>query len=770
MDSLVSGKPRALLAKFRKPCVLCLVDIEPGDEMYPCWGSSGYLHYACALTQSTATNKPLCRPVCKHWGLRGYCLLGDACFYTHPPSLARPLGHVPAPPCNFAAIQRCCNDDTRKENRGPGRRNKIRNRWKASVFRRFLLQTFGRELLRAGQGVLDVAGGKGELAFELLNLNQVPTTVLDPRPLNLQKYQRRLKLGVYHTSRTFQPYNHDRSAEQSATEGMLTPRHLRMFLDKQVLDALPAAINALEAVQRGERLCCTCVGGRDSYGSHPSTSGGGNTTGSSTGSHGIKSRLELDQDCDALGNGQHCGDAARIVGSTALRLGLSYTTADSQDRDSGVANDVTALPCRICDPRWRDWLRAVGSSTRRAVQVRWTEKGLTHEEELEDNAPCQRVAAAAPADPTGTNTISCYAVSSTPMQSPTVERQSGGLVGGGCCEEEVGSGCGSVLGRTHVDGDVDGDVGGDVEPRKCADDTPSDSVSNGTQQGMVNIVAASDMLCDAAEQATTVVGSFDAAASKCCSRRGLAALPTKVVDPSSLVRDAGGLSLDVCEPRPIVQEDLGSMAEVVDGNYQRAPPEAGVFASLCTTTSALQDAPRNFKRGAVGFVEWAKGGADALAMADSWATTVAEAVRNDEEEEARMVSGKRCIVEEACMVAQGGIGDARMAGTGLSGVDDEAMALEVLLTLRDCSAVVGLHPDQAAGAAADLALAMGKPFALVPCCVYAAEFQARRLACGVPVRTYEGLLQYLMEKDLGGTSATVLPFEGKNVAIQHFGT
>ena len=35
-----------------------------------------------------------------------------------------------------------------------------------------------------------MAGGKGELGFELLNLNATPATVLEPRPLDLR---RRLK-------------------------------------------------------------------------------------------------------------------------------------------------------------------------------------------------------------------------------------------------------------------------------------------------------------------------------------------------------------------------------------------------------------------------------------------------------------------------------------------------------------------------------------------------------------------------------------------------
>lgn len=54
--------------------------------------------------------------------------------------------------------------------------------------RRWLLDTFGRDALAAGAGVLDVADGKGALAFELANLNGLPATVLDPRPLALGRH------------------------------------------------------------------------------------------------------------------------------------------------------------------------------------------------------------------------------------------------------------------------------------------------------------------------------------------------------------------------------------------------------------------------------------------------------------------------------------------------------------------------------------------------------------------------------------------------------
>jgi len=49
-------------------------------------------------------------------------------------------------------------------------------------------------------GVLDVGGGHGEVAFQLVNLNRVPATVVDPRPLRLRRFARKagelLRFGI----------------------------------------------------------------------------------------------------------------------------------------------------------------------------------------------------------------------------------------------------------------------------------------------------------------------------------------------------------------------------------------------------------------------------------------------------------------------------------------------------------------------------------------------------------------------------------------------
>lgn len=70
---------------------------------------------------------------------------------------------------------------------------------------RFLIDTFGRGLLDGGSGVLDIAGGKGELSFELVNLNDIHATVVEPRPLQLWRQHKwmlvRSQPAAAHTGR-----------------------------------------------------------------------------------------------------------------------------------------------------------------------------------------------------------------------------------------------------------------------------------------------------------------------------------------------------------------------------------------------------------------------------------------------------------------------------------------------------------------------------------------------------------------------------------------
>lgn len=65
----------------------------------------------------------------------------------------------------------------------------------------------------------------------------------------------------------------------------------------------------------------------------------------------------------------------------------------------------------------------------------------------------------------------------------------------------------------------------------------------------------------------------------------------------------------------------------------------------------------------------------------------------------------------------------------------------------------------------DFAQQMRKPFAVVPCCVYSAEFPRRRLPSGEPVKAYDDLIAYIVAKDPAAVRVQELPFEGRNKVV-----
>lgn len=82
--------------------------------------------------------------------------------------------------------------------------------------------------------MLDVAGGKGELAFELLNLNNITSTVIDPRPTALGKFKTKFEYGIYSRNPALAKWN---PAAASHGEAWL-PQHLRLFFNSTLFERL----------------------------------------------------------------------------------------------------------------------------------------------------------------------------------------------------------------------------------------------------------------------------------------------------------------------------------------------------------------------------------------------------------------------------------------------------------------------------------------------------------------------------------------------------
>mmetsp|Transcript_24793 Transcript_24793/g.44567 ORF Transcript_24793/g.44567 Transcript_24793/m.44567 type:complete len:336 (-) Transcript_24793:357-1364(-) len=84
----------------------------------------------------------------------------------------------------------------------------------------------------------------------------------------------------------------------------------------------------------------------------------------------------------------------------------------------------------------------------------------------------------------------------------------------------------------------------------------------------------------------------------------------------------------------------------------------------------------------------------------------------------------------------------QMDNTENSHITNSRIALEIFQSL---DLIVGFHPDQATEASIDLALLLGIPFIVVPCCVFPSEFPERNLN-GKRVRTHSEFVDYLCMK------------------------
>ena len=85
---------------------------------------------------------------------------------------------------------------------------------------------------------------------------------------------------------------------------------------------------------------------------------------------------------------------------------------------------------------------------------------------------------------------------------------------------------------------------------------------------------------------------------------------------------------------------------------------------------------------------------------------------------------------------------------------------------KDCSIIVGMHPDQATEPIIDFAIQFKKPFAVVPCCVFPDLFKHRRDRQGKPVTQRASLVEYIADKT--GGEVEYLDIEGANQVV--FGT
>ena len=124
------------------------------------------------------------RPPCKFWLNQGVCHKGAACKYAHADDRGgRARAWIEARRARRRALAAEAGDPHGSDAVSKGKR--------AERFAEWLVRTFGVDALNAGDGVLDVAGGRGDVSFELYNRRGVKCTLVEPRARKLSKSQRK---------------------------------------------------------------------------------------------------------------------------------------------------------------------------------------------------------------------------------------------------------------------------------------------------------------------------------------------------------------------------------------------------------------------------------------------------------------------------------------------------------------------------------------------------------------------------------------------------
>ncbi|KAI9912114.1 hypothetical protein PsorP6_008980 [Peronosclerospora sorghi] len=136
-------------------------------------------------SEQTATGAKGQRIHCKFWINSKTCQQGNNCDFFHVSDVERKTEYVKW--LNERLLLKRVRAHIEEDPLDP--HGKVGKQQRAQVFVEWLVQTFGSELLAAGKGVVDVAGGRGSVAFELWNKRKLPCTLIEPRPIKLSKLQ-----------------------------------------------------------------------------------------------------------------------------------------------------------------------------------------------------------------------------------------------------------------------------------------------------------------------------------------------------------------------------------------------------------------------------------------------------------------------------------------------------------------------------------------------------------------------------------------------------
>ncbi|KAI7902978.1 uncharacterized protein BX663DRAFT_569009 [Cokeromyces recurvatus] len=185
-------------------------------------------------------NKTITKQVCKYWINKNKCLRGDDCLFQHPTGEA------------FESARKAWLQEkeihrkiTNYDPNDP-HQSKQPHGLRAIIFADWIQKTFKQQLSSKTASVLDVAGGKGEIAMILSRGFGIPTTVVDPNPRKRPQYwytrlRRLMYLRFEKNTTSCDNDNMDWKNDKEAQNKLhswpyeLTPEYLHTYLNDEFI-------------------------------------------------------------------------------------------------------------------------------------------------------------------------------------------------------------------------------------------------------------------------------------------------------------------------------------------------------------------------------------------------------------------------------------------------------------------------------------------------------------------------------------------------------
>ncbi|KAI8605191.1 hypothetical protein EDD21DRAFT_299860 [Dissophora ornata] len=109
--------------------------------------------------------------------------------------------------------------------------SKVPHSQRAYIFCRWLVEKFGQDYLNSGSGVLDIAGGKGEISLFLTHMFGIRSTVVEPNVRKDTAYQRRNLMD--HTDNDLEAVKKERRRLKKLQQAQFVVPRLCTLLDDQ---------------------------------------------------------------------------------------------------------------------------------------------------------------------------------------------------------------------------------------------------------------------------------------------------------------------------------------------------------------------------------------------------------------------------------------------------------------------------------------------------------------------------------------------------------